>query len=244
MGAALTILVGTPIIVGKVFLSLDLVSSFLSLSRVLLQLARMVTDPLVDVCLEITKDVVLLPLFSSVQALESIIARKFGFTLTRPASVNYSIPGVSTLLAGNERGETKLGDFFDIIGQTAYDLYEAQRGVCLQLATSDQLADRVWCMFVGYGVAVVTVGMIALAGEANLGRVSIGVIEQLKQHGVFLKLTFFMGFELIAFPIVIGAGIDICTIPLFEGATIWGRMEHLRNAPFAAIFVGWLVGTL
>jgi hypothetical protein len=96
---------------------------------------------------------------------------------------------------------------------------------------------------VGYVVTIGTICLIAFAGEANLGRLSSGVVDQMKQHGKFLKLALFMALEMAVFPIIAGSAINFSLIPLFEGANVATRMEQLRHTPFGIIFVNWIIGT-
>ena len=225
MGATLTTLIGTPIIVGKAFLTFKFVETAIAFLRFCTRIARLVTDPVVDICVEILKDVVLLPMFSSFRALENIAAKKL------------SLPHATA--ASDGRFSHALAD----LGSRIVILYDKQHVASVRLAASQTVIDRTWCMAVGYAVAISTVCLIAFAGEANLGRLSSGVVDQMRQHGKFLKLALFMALEMVMFPIVAGTAINYSLIPLFEGVTVATRIEQLRHTPFGLIFVNWIIGT-
>jgi E3 ubiquitin-protein ligase MARCH6 len=240
MGASLTVLVGMPIIIGKVFLALDLVRSFLYTSHLVLRGARSVTDPVVDVLVDITKDVILLPMMSVLNATDTSGLGRFGLDRS-----SYAIGGhLSDALRGNEQGGTRPGDLLALVSNHTFDSYQAYRALCVQVAKSDRMSDRVWCMVTGYLVCAFFILIVALAGQAGLGRISAGVAAQVKQHTTFAKLSFFMALELVLFPLGIGMVIDACTVPLFAGASLAGGLRHLRTAPFGVVFVSWLIGTL
>jgi E3 ubiquitin-protein ligase MARCH6 len=225
MGATLSTLVGTPIIIGKIFLTLKLAKSAIRFVRFCTRLARLVTDPVVDVCVEILKEVVLLPMFSSFRALEKIAADKLHLPPSQPTH------------------DGRLSKALSDLKSKGIVLYETQHAASVRLATSGTVVDRMWCMTVGYVVTIGTICLIAFAGEANLGRLSSGVVDQMKQHGKFLKLALFMALEMAVFPIIAGSAINFSLIPLFEGANVATRMEQLRHTPFGIIFVNWIIGT-
>lgn len=225
MGAALTTLVGTPIIVGKAFLRLKFVELAIRTIRYSRSWARLMTDPVIDMSVQILHKVVLLPLFSSFQALEEIAAKSLHLTRTQAAHDGHL---AKTLMK---------------IGSRAVDLYDKQHEASMRLATSGTVFSRMWCMAVGYAVVATTVCLIALAGEANLGRLSSGVVDQMKQHGKFLKLALFMALEMAVFPIVAGSAINLSLLPLFDGVSVATRLAQLRHTPFGIVFVNWIIGT-
>lgn len=49
--------------------------------------------------------------------------------------------------------------------------------------------------------------------------------------------------ELAVFPLVVGLVMNLATIPLFQGATLAGRLHELRTSPFTIIFIAWITGT-
>jgi hypothetical protein len=85
MGAAMTCFVLTPIAGGKMFLCIDPIRSVLkagtitwNLIRAFLRWSRFITDPVIDMGVEIGRDAVLKPSFAAFIAFEKILATKFG----------------------------------------------------------------------------------------------------------------------------------------------------------------------
>ena len=242
MGAALTLLVGLPIVAGKVILALDILRSVFTAAKLFFRLARGITNPVIDVVQEIAQEVVLLPMWSSFKALERIVATKLHLEgRLSHKSLQFSSPNTTLL---NSNTSSAVLDIGNEVGQRLQQAYRFQRGVSLQLATSDNLSDNVWCMFLGYGFVGLIIGCVVLAGEWNIGGISASLLASIRQHALFLKLALFMGIELILFPLFIGTVIHICVTPLFEGASISGMLHHLGSSPFGAIFLAWLIGTL
>ena len=184
---------------------------------------------------------IVFPAFASLNSTESIAPRRV--ILENPALLRGS-DFLSHLIASNDSRGTRLGDFFVLLGSQSFEAYLAYRSTCAKIATSDRMADRIWCMLTGYAVGAMSILTIAVLGEAGLGRIPAGVAAQVRQHATFLKLCFFMTLELVVFPLGIGMVIDASTVPLFADANLIGRLLHLREAPFGVLFVSWLVGTL
>ncbi|WWC73270.1 uncharacterized protein I206_107236 [Kwoniella pini CBS 10737] len=259
MSAAISIFVGLPLLIGKLFLSTDIIRTILSTARRTLHLIRKVTDPLVDIVFEIFKEVVALPVISSLRAVETILARKMG--LGDPSSSNqrdilsrlFDILSLSAssssptagALTGQHQGRYAglFGDALAWLGQTAYDTYAAYVAGKRKISIGNTVSNRMFTVFSGYGVAAAIVGLIALPGE-NGGSISKELSKIVKDHAMFLKLAFFMILELGAFPLGIGLMIDGCTVPLWPGATILGRVAKLRASPFGVMFLDWLIGTM
>jgi E3 ubiquitin-protein ligase MARCH6 len=51
----------------------------------------------------------------------------------------------------------------------------------------------------------------------------------------------FLAIELAVFPLLCGAFLDICTMPLFPGVTFSTRLAYRIRAPLSATFLTWLV---
>ncbi|ORX38932.1 hypothetical protein BD324DRAFT_617907 [Kockovaella imperatae] len=243
MGAGLTLLVGLPIITGKVVLALDLIKIVFTVCKLFLRGIRIITDPILDIIFEITKDVVLLPLLSSFQALERIVASKLNVQpLARLDLLRITQTFTSRANSNAEGAET--GRYISrLVGQQLLRLHEASRNTSKRLATSPNLTDNIWCMLTGYAAVIHVVWIVALV-ERKMNRGQSAILDTVRDYAVFVKLALFMGVELIVFPLVIGSVINLCTIPLFDGASVERSFEHLRNSPFGVIFVSWLVGTM
>ncbi|WVF65735.1 hypothetical protein IAT40_000467 [Kwoniella sp. CBS 6097] len=254
MGAAISIFIGIPTLIGKLALSIDPIRSTLSVLSRTLYLIRKVTDPIIDVVIEIVKEVVVLPFLSSVGAAEKIVARNLGLdsmgssaNLFSKLSSFVSSTANSTSTTSTDTGNTKyvglLGDGLAWIGQHAYDLYSTYLEAKHSVASSTSVTGRIWCAVAGYAVVGAAVAIMALLGESG-GGMSREIARNIKEHSMFFKLAFFMLLELGAFPLGIGMMMDACTVPLWPGATLLGRLERLRAAPFGVMFVDWLIGTM
>ena len=242
MGAALTLLVGLPIVAGKVILALDILRSGFAAAKLFFRVARGITNPIIDVVQEIAQEVVLFPAWSSFKALERIVAAKLHLDAKLPQSSLAFSDSNTTLL--NRNTSLAVLEFGSQIGNRLQQAYLFQRGISLQLATSDNLRDIVWCMFVGYGLVALAIGCIVVAGEWNIGGISASLLTSIRHHALFLKLALFMGIELILFPLLIGAVIHVSVMPLFESLSASILLQHLGDSPFGAIFVAWLIGTV
>ncbi|WVQ64153.1 uncharacterized protein L199_002314 [Kwoniella botswanensis] len=256
MSAAISIFIGLPLLIGKMFMSTDIIRTVLSTAGRTLYLIRKVTDPIVDIIFEIVKEVVALPMITSIRAAETILARKLGLSdggarrdvlskLTSIISLNTSTTTSSSAANDEEQGRHigLLGDGLAWVGQYAYDFYTAYVAAKRRISISHSVSHRLITVSSGYGVAAAIVGLIALPGE-NGGTISKELKKIVKDHAMFLKLAFFMILELGAFPLGIGLMIDGCTVPLWPGATLLGRLEKLRAGPFGVMFLDWLVGTM
>ena len=58
---------------------------------------------------------------------------------------------------------------------------------------------------------------------------------------VVVKVSLLLVIEIVAFPIVCGWWLDICSLSLFD-ASLRDRQASYHNAPYASMFVHWLVG--
>lgn len=229
MGGALTVLVGTPLVVGKIALSVDILRSLYRSYRILYRLTRTITDPVVDICFEIVKEVVAFPLLSSLRALQHILSGK----LHIPSSRLGTHPPSSTVL--DTIAVAKLTN--------AVSFYRSIRQWASTTAASSSLADRVTCVLVGYVLGLTSITLAAAAGEANSSRLSASVRDSLQQYGKFLKLAFFMAIEMVLFPIVAGIIITLSVLPLHEEISPAARLAQMTSTPFASTLVSWILGT-
>ena len=212
---------------------MDLLFTFAYICRVIIRVVRVITDPIVDVFVTL----VMVQYTGWQKILE-------GQTVLHPPSLLPSLEALTPFLQSSDHGDAQLGDISTLVGNHMSRGYQAYRTLCVHIAYSERMSDRIWTLLTGYGVGATSILIIAIAGEAGLGRISAAVSAQVKQHATFLKLSFFMALELLVFPVGIGMVIDACTVPLFAGASLVGRLRHLRAAPFGVLFVSWLVGTL
>ncbi|RCI03461.1 hypothetical protein CU098_011114 [Rhizopus stolonifer] len=110
-------------------------------------------------------------------------------------------------------------------------------------AVGESSVDRFSCILVGY-VTIVFLTYIFLSRSKMLYTVfGSNAKEVLREYFVILKLTMFIAIELLIFPLVCGAVLDLSTLPLFEGATLMKRLEFLTTSPVSSIFIHWFLGT-
>jgi E3 ubiquitin-protein ligase MARCH6 len=67
--------------------------------------------------------------------------------------------------------------------------------------------------------------------------------EILEQAGGVLKVIFIISLEMLAFPLYCGILLDLALLPLFEHASIQGRIQFTINSPVTSIIVHWFAGT-
>ncbi|WVN91117.1 uncharacterized protein L203_106367 [Cryptococcus depauperatus CBS 7841] len=249
MGGAVSVLIGFPMILGKIFLSVDFVRSFISIFSRVLYIIRKITNPVVDVVLEIVKDVVVLPLFASIRAAEKIIARKLGLELSHRLGSpigfiqsRISTTNESTVAQG--RLLEKSGDLLAVFGQGCYDFYNASLLWQHRIATSQTVSGRAGCALAGYLVLAASIVLVAIAGEAGMSRAAAELSASMKQHSNFVKVSFFMTLELVAFPLTVGLLIDLSIAPLFPGVSLAIRLGSFLTSPFGSSFVDWLLGSM
>ncbi len=53
-----------------------------------------------------------------------------------------------------------------------------------------------------------------------------------------------MSIELAVFPLIMGAFLDLCCLPLFETASIRSRLALAVMHPILSFFAHWLLGTI
>jgi hypothetical protein len=215
MGAALSLLVGMPMVIGKVLLCTDIIHPLASLATMTFRGIKTITDPVVDIAWEILREVLLIPGLASIRALESIAARKLGLATTSgsshtststvdaavPASLKPSISTISSWLASlpylgdlsaQLSGRSAIDpvlDTLEMIGHTAYTLHARSREISLVIAKSGKLGDRAWSLVLAYAVGLVLAGLIALLAEDTPApRDRRGVADEIRKYWSCLKV--------------------------------------------------------
>ncbi|KAI5779817.1 hypothetical protein EDC01DRAFT_669996 [Geopyxis carbonaria] len=105
--------------------------------------------------------------------------------------------------------------------------------------------DRVAVVILGY-VFFTIVGTIYVKrrrGEQSNRNMERLVVDFLEQCGGVMKVVLIIGIEMFVFPLYCGILLDIAMLPLFETATIAGRVQFAIDCPLTTIFVHWFVGT-
>jgi len=58
---------------------------------------------------------------------------------------------------------------------------------------------------------------------------------------VVVKVALLLVAEILAFPVICGVWLDICSLSLFD-ATLKDRLQSFQAAPWASVFIHWLIG--
>merc|ERR1719289_673241 len=58
---------------------------------------------------------------------------------------------------------------------------------------------------------------------------------------VVVKVALLLVAEILAFPVICGVWLDICSLSLFD-ATLKDRLQSFQTAPWASVFIHWLIG--
>ncbi|KAG9099960.1 hypothetical protein FRC06_004671 [Ceratobasidium sp. 370] len=114
-----------------------------------------------------------------------------------------------------------------------------------QLAVADGTSERAFAITLGYLVLTLVMGIYL--GVLNAGAVrgaARALRNAVKQQLIVIKVALFIGLELLVFPTGCGVVLDAATLPLFESATLAGRIAFYDFAPLTAFFCHWLVGTI
>ncbi|CAE6474360.1 unnamed protein product [Rhizoctonia solani] len=114
-----------------------------------------------------------------------------------------------------------------------------------QLTIADGTSERAFAICLGYIVLCMVMGIYL--GILNTGAVrgaARALRNAVKQQLIVVKVALFIGLELLVFPTGCGVVLDIATLPLFESATLAGRVAFYDFAPLTAFFCHWLVGTI
>lgn len=159
----MSILVGIPMWIGRLFLSIDYWHAATYSALLVVKGARLVFDPVVRVVYDILAQVVVMPAISSIMALEKIVADSAGLGDTSLPKVDW-IPSLPPII--REQAAPKLGDAFAMIGsstrQYAINAYEAHGIWSAKILSTDTLSHRLWTMGCGYGVIFSVLIFIAL----------------------------------------------------------------------------------
>jgi hypothetical protein len=163
IGASMSILVGIPIWIGRLFLSINYWHAAKYSAVLVIKGTRLIFDPVVRVIYDILAQVVVMPALSSIKALEKIVADTAGLGDTSLPKVSW-IPSVPPVI--REKAATRAGDLFALIGKTtlgyATEAYEAHGSWSAKILGTNSLSHRLWTMGYGYAVVLSVLGFIAL----------------------------------------------------------------------------------
>jgi len=163
VGASMSILVGIPIWIGRLFLSVNYWHAATYSALLVIKGARLVFDPVLRVIYDILAQVVVMPALSSIMALEKIVADSAGLGDASLPKVDW-LPTIPPVI--RERFATTLGDVFAFIGKAAQEhaikAYETHGVWSTRILTTNTLSHRLWTMGYGYAVIFALLMFIAL----------------------------------------------------------------------------------
>ncbi|KAK4045943.1 hypothetical protein OIV83_006501 [Microbotryomycetes sp. JL201] len=231
--------VWAPLCIGRVLSALNAVKLIAAPVR----LVRMVSDPVFDALLSSTSKVLHSILASAHNVLANICHGAPLFFSTTCGQLMSTLAhatsdGVNVTLSANEvdvatARATLLKQVFHTIGdhwqRMPYANDTLHRGLCIALGYASLLFAGVWFVSSTQGEY----------GEQMHRAIREGIRQQL----VLLKVCAVIIVEIIAFPAMCGALLDLATLPLFSGATIASRIAFHARTPLTAFFVVWFSGT-
>lgn len=193
MGCAISLLIGFPMYLGKGILRVDMTRLTIHISKWTLSMVRRITDPVVDIILEIIKDVIVFPGLTSLRAATRIIGDRFfgglstttsGVAIDNQASLSYELPvSLHTLL-------DRVLDGLALVGGTARRIHDSAQAVLMEVAFSDTAGNRVICALVGYSTALSFVVLFAVLGETGVLKFTAGLWDAIKEYSMLGKVGF------------------------------------------------------
>lgn len=274
MAFTLSVLVGLPVVIGKITLATDFIRAsrdvyFLSVQAVILlsRLSLMVAGWFL-------REVLMFPRLV-IKTLASYIMETAGFDrLENPVeyvgnAINLSsdylhkaypqvplesfqhvgrVPGVSTATG-------KILDGLELLGRTAHELYKAYRLKAIAIAGSPDSSDQLLCMVVGYASLSLSILCVAIADAADLLKLSPSLMDKSRSIQRFLKVCRSLD-TLADSQVVFFMSLEIVCFPVFVGvamdastlplfgATVEDRLLRLSHRPFGTVFVLWASGTI
>ncbi|KAI1300377.1 hypothetical protein EDD11_006221 [Mortierella claussenii] len=113
-----------------------------------------------------------------------------------------------------------------------------------ELAYGTTSGNKLAAIVVGYAVLVAMAFWYFLRTQHSYGhRFSRAARSILCQCGLIVKIIFFVGIEMVVFPLFCGFVIDLSTLPLFKGASAASRIAFYKLSPNWSLIMHWLVGT-
>lgn len=183
----MSLLVGVPIWIGRVFLSIDYLKTATYTAVLVIKGIRVIFDPLARVIRDFAKEVVLIPALSSLRAFERIVAEALGLSDTSISNTDW-IPSDST----REKAMTQAGDIFASIGDITYTTFaeilsfrDEQAG---KILVSHSFKARIWTMVYGYSLIISALVILALNPAGFRSRVGDAFAAEIRGHAQFAKV--------------------------------------------------------
>jgi len=240
--AVMLVFVALPYLTGRLL-------GFKAFNVVLLpvQVLRVVTDPVFDFVIAKSAAAVRLLLPASAPARSaapspSAPSPSAPLAQAPPAQASPALLGLPHMLGAltAQRHVAPVATWVHRIGHSAYAAWSA-----LQSRTEGKTAlERTLCVVLGHVYTMVLLMLEARFGRAVHGQPNRWAQLIVDQHLIILKVVFFMGIDLVLFPLVCGALLDWCLLPLFPGVTLARRVAEASTAPFTFFFFRWTTGTV
>jgi E3 ubiquitin-protein ligase MARCH6 len=208
MALTLLVLVGLPIIIGKIVLSTDIIrlarDAFVGSTWII----AICVDAILDFLATIVTDFLTIPRLLAKSAVDWIV-KSFGlpslelntFDQFNPFNLTSQLFGTpgngSSLMAVNVTSElppvvdaaaAKVLNAFELVGGASYGVYKTMRLVYICIAASPDAVDQFWCLLVGYVSVTIGIVCIAVADAANLLQLSDSFVEKARNVQVFMKV--------------------------------------------------------
>ncbi|KAL0080085.1 hypothetical protein F4703DRAFT_1741184 [Phycomyces blakesleeanus] len=200
---------------------------------------RLFTDPFVDFFM----DRVVLSVYATVDAsyfknhiLQFIQHQNHQESALKINSMNHTVNVLDTAIS--------FGKQTDLMQKKVEDLGYLALKRWHQFAIGQTWADRSVCVTVGYSVLIIAGSWYLTRPTAPARRIHGNTLKDIIwQQGIFLKVFFLILLELIIFPIICGALIDIATVPLFSDGSLTSHWAFIQKNPYSGWFLYWFAGT-
>lgn len=261
MGFLLSLLVGLPVIIGKILLATDHIRAARDLYFVNVRAISLLSKVVLAVTGRFLGEILVFPRMVVKTLAKYVLetagvtgiddAQYFGNAINLTSSyftTSYSDTAIKSVQYATELpvvgpATNKVLDGLELLGQTAHELYKAYRLRAISIAASTDTRDQMLCLVLGMTSVAFSIICVAVADAANLLNLPHGILQKTRNVQVFLKVVFFMSLEIVSFPVFVGFAMDLLTLPLFS-ATVADRLERLSNRPFGTMFVLWASGTV
>lgn len=203
MAFTLTVLVGLPVLIGKIVLSTDFIRASGDAFMATIRSVSFVSDCITFAVMWILKELLAFPRFIAKPATDylmealnvtsSDIGHAFNFTTH---IFSHSVVAPDVMLPTNYTVELpvvgviaeKTIDGLELLGETAHKAYKAMRLVAISVAASPDASDQLLSLVVGYLTLSISVLCVAIIDAANLLQLSHSFMEKARNVQTFLKV--------------------------------------------------------
>ncbi|KAI8375652.1 hypothetical protein EDC96DRAFT_496042 [Choanephora cucurbitarum] len=231
LGAA----VWMPYLIGMLFI----MTEAWDMVRVPLKIARLITDPFVDLLFWVSIDVIgpyIQPL------LEDITSSSFYSYLLSLFSTD-STSGSSLVSQGASLSLVDLvAQFIEEMKPGFHSALQRYQALAIRQTAFDRFA----CIAIGYAVvAFFSCWYLTRSAQHRVATVALGrtAQEAIRHQGIIFKVSLFIAIELVLFPIVCGYLLEFSTLPLFKQSTAATLQGLLSSNPVPSVFLHWFLGT-